>query len=120
MLPRSCGCVCEFQVYAVDKFRAPRQAKFQATRCADCIAKAQAEQKRAAAELPTKDEVLRALPADTEMIMTRTAAGWAGTLTAGGATVAATAGDGPTSLVVSLARAWSEQPGGPGAGPGQP
>jgi hypothetical protein len=107
MLPRSCGCVCEFQVYAVDKFRAPRQAKFQATRCPDCIAKAQAEQQRAAAALPTKDEVLRALPADAEMSMTRTVAGWTGTLTAGGATVAATAGDGPTSLVVSLARAWA-------------
>jgi hypothetical protein len=113
MLPRSCGCVCEFQVYAVDKYRAQRQAKFQATRCPDCIAKAQTEQKRAAAELPTKDEVLRALPAGTAMSMTRTAAGWAGTLTAGGETVAATAGDGPTSLVVSLARTWAaERPGG--------
>jgi hypothetical protein len=120
MLPRSCGCVCEFQVYAVDKYRAQRQAKFQATRCPDCIAKVQAEQQRAAAAMPTRDEVLRALPTDTEMKMTRTAAGWAGRLTAGGATVAATAGDGPTSLVVSLARAWSERPGGPEAGPGQP
>jgi hypothetical protein len=39
MLVRACGCVQEFQHYEVDKFRAARQAKFQATRCPACAAK---------------------------------------------------------------------------------
>ena len=29
MMARACGCMCEFQHYAVDKYRAQRLAKFQ-------------------------------------------------------------------------------------------
>ena len=35
MVARACGCLCEFQHYAVDKYRAQRLAKFQKTRCPD-------------------------------------------------------------------------------------
>ena len=39
MVARACGCLCEFQHYAVDKYRAQRLAKFQKTRCPECVAK---------------------------------------------------------------------------------
>ena len=44
MMPRACGCLCEFQHYAVDK-TAQRLAKFQSTRCPECVAKSEAEQR---------------------------------------------------------------------------
>ena len=56
MVARACGCLREFQHYAVDKYRAQRLAKFQSTRCSDCVAKLVEEQQRAAAALPTKGE----------------------------------------------------------------
>ena len=39
MVARACGCLREFQHYAVDKYRAQRLAKFQKTRCEVCVAK---------------------------------------------------------------------------------
>jgi hypothetical protein len=38
MVTRSCGHQQEFQHYEVDKYRSQRLAKFQKTRCADCVA----------------------------------------------------------------------------------
>jgi len=40
----ACGCKQEFQRYAVDKYRAQRLAKFQKTRCAECVARLNEEQ----------------------------------------------------------------------------
>src|SRR6516165_7347176 len=93
MVARACGCVQEFQHYAVDKYRAQRLAKFQKTRCPACVAKL-AEQQRLAAPLP-KSEALKLLPAGTQVSLTiRPDGAWAGTLTADGISVetAATAG----------------------------
>src|SRR3954451_15746976 len=56
MLPRACGCMCEFQHYAVDRYRAERLAKFQSTRCPECVAKDEEQQRQAKAELPTKGD----------------------------------------------------------------
>src|SRR3712207_6570769 len=39
MVTRACGCLREFQHYAVDRYRTQRLAKFQSTRCEDCVAK---------------------------------------------------------------------------------
>ena len=61
MLVRACGCVQEFQHYAVDKYRAQRQAKFQRTRCPTCVAKL-VEQQRIASTLPKKGEAFKQLP----------------------------------------------------------
>ena len=94
MVARACGCLCEFQHYAVDKYRAQRLAKFQKTRCPECVAKL-VEQQRQAATLPKKGEAFKQLPPGT----------WAGTLAGGGTVVEAT-GEGPQSLTVSLARLW--------------
>ena len=47
MVTRSCGHQQEFQHYEVDKYRPQRLAKFQKTRCADCVAKLNEEQRRA-------------------------------------------------------------------------
>jgi hypothetical protein len=106
MLVRACGCVQEFQHYAVDKYRAQRQAKFQRTRCPACVAKL-VEQQRIASTLPKKGEAFKQLPADTEIILKRRADGtWAGTLSAGGKTVEA-AGEGPQGVTVTLARLWA-------------
>jgi hypothetical protein len=106
MLVRACGCVQEFQHYAVDKYRAQRQAKFQRTRCPTCVAKL-VEQQRIASTLPKKGEAFKQLPADTEIILKRRAdATWAGTLVAGGKTVEAT-GEGPQGVTVTLARMWA-------------
>lgn len=103
MLPRACGCLAEFQVYAVDKYRAERQAKFQGTRCPACVA--------ALEEAKRNDRVPRAeaytrLPAGAQLTVTKSADHtWAGTLTAGGRSVEAAA-DGPPSLAFILARLW--------------
>ena len=58
----ACGCVREFQHYAVDKYRPQRLAKFRATRCEECVARLNEEQRRAAAALPKKGEAFRRLP----------------------------------------------------------
>jgi hypothetical protein len=106
MLVRACGCVQEFQHYAVDKYRAQRQAKFQKTRCPACVAKL-VEQQRIASTLPKKGEAFKQLPPGTSATLTRQPNGtWAGTLTADGKTVEAT-GEGPQGLMVTLARLWA-------------
>lgn len=106
MVARACGCLCEFQHYAVDKYRAQRLAKFQKTRCAECVNKLNEEQRKAAATLPTKGEAIQALPPGTQMGMVRRPDGvWAGTLTAGGVKVDAI-GDGPQGVIITLARNW--------------
>jgi hypothetical protein len=106
MMPRACGCLCEFQHYAVDKYRAQRLAKFQSTRCPECVAKSEAEQRAAAASLPSKGEAVQSLPPGTQVTLARQADGsWAGTLAADGATVEGT-GDGPQGLTITLARKW--------------
>src|SRR5947209_12515326 len=92
MVVRACGHEQEFQHYAVDKYRAQRLAKFQGSRCPECVAKQQEEERRAAAALPAKAEALQALPTGTLLSLTRRPDGhWAGTLTAGGTTVEAVA-----------------------------
>jgi hypothetical protein len=104
MLARACGCVQEFQHYAVDKYRAQRQAKFQSTRCPECAAKVAAQQ-----VLPSKTEAFERLPAGAQMTLTRLPDGtWKGTLTAAGATVEATA-KGPQGITAALAQAWVKQ-----------
>jgi hypothetical protein len=106
MVARACGCMCEFQHYAVDKYRAQRLAKFQKTRCADCVNKLNEEQRQAAATLPTKGEALQALPPGTQLGIVRRPDGvWAGTLTAAGVKVDAI-GDGPQGVIITLARNW--------------
>jgi hypothetical protein len=106
MLVRACGCVQEFQHYAVDKYRAQRQAKFQRTRCPTCVAKL-VEQQRIASTLPKKGEAFKQLPADTVITLQRRPdATWTGTLVAGGKTVEAT-GEGPQGVTVTLARMWA-------------
>jgi hypothetical protein len=107
LVVRACGHEQEFQHYAVDKYRAQRLAKFQGSRCPACVAKLQEEERRAAG--PPKGKALEALPAGTQVSLTRTADGsWAGRLTAGGRTVGAEgpAGAGPQAVVVALARLW--------------
>lgn len=106
MVARACGCLQEFQHFAVDKYRAQRLAKFQKTRCSVCVAKLNEEQKKAAAALPKKGEAFQLLPNGTKITMSRRPDGtWAGTLTAEGSSVEAIA-DGPQGLSVSLARQW--------------
>src|SRR5271170_6546199 len=101
MVARACGCMCEFQHYAVDKYRAQRLAKFQKTRCAECVAKLNEEHKKAAAEIPKKGEAIQMLPTGTQVAMTRKPDGtWTGKMTAGGATVEAT-GAGPQGLTIA-------------------
>jgi hypothetical protein len=104
MLTRACGCVQEFQFYAVDKYRAQRQAKFQRTRCPGCVAKLLQEQR-----VVPKGEALKLLPAGTQVALTHNAGGvWAGTLTANGKTVVVTGTEnaGPQAVLVALARQW--------------
>ena len=62
MVARACGCVCEFQHYSVDRYRAQRLAKFQETRCQACVAKLEEERRQAAAARPAKGEAIRASP----------------------------------------------------------
>jgi hypothetical protein len=107
MVARACGCLCEFQHYAVDRYRAQRLAKFQSTRCPACVAKAEDERKAALAELPGKGEAILALPKGTHITLTRRPDGkWAGTLTAEGTKVEAVA-DWPQGLSGTLARQWA-------------
>ena len=106
MVARACGCMCEFQHYAVDKYRAQRLAKFQKTRCAECVAKLNEEHKKAAAEIPKKGEAILMLPLGTQISMSRKPDGnWVGKLIAEGTTVDAV-GVGPQGLTVALARNW--------------
>jgi hypothetical protein len=107
MVRRACGCQQEFQHYKVDKYRAQRLAKFQASRCPACVAKLEEERRQTA--LPPKGEAIKALPAGTKISLTLQADGnWAGTLTATGVTVEAIgpAGAGSQAVVVALARLW--------------
>jgi hypothetical protein len=108
MVKRACGCMQEFQHYAVDKYRAQRLAKFQGSRCPACVAKLEEEQRRAA-PLP-KGEAMKMLPPGTQVSLTiRPDGSWAGTLTAGGKTVETVGegGAGPQAVVVALARLWA-------------
>ena len=106
VLTRACGCSQEFQYYAVDKYRAQRQAKFQRTRCPACVAKL-VEAQRLAATLPKKGELFRTLPPGTQLTLARRADGvWAGTLVADGRSVETT-GESPQGLVLALARLWA-------------
>lgn len=107
MVARACGCVREFQHYQVDKYRAQRLAKFQGTRCEDCVAKLNEQQKAAAALLPKKGEAFQSLPPGTQVALTRNADGtWGGSLAAGGKTVTGT-GESPHGLTIALARQWA-------------
>ena len=116
MVARACGCMCEFQHYAVDKYRAQRLAKFQSTRCPACVAKAEEERRAAAAALPGKGEAIQSLPNGTQISLLRRPDGkWAGTLTAEGTKVEAVA-DWPQGLSGTLARLWVAARGGSKAG----
>ena len=107
MVARACGCMCEFQHYAVDKYRAQRLAKFQSTRCAACVAKWEEERRQAAAALAAEGEAIQGLPNGTQIALVRKPDGkWAGTLTAEGTTVEAVA-DWPQGLAGTLARLWA-------------
>ena len=75
MVARACGCVCEFQHYAVDKYRAQRLAKFRQTRCPACVAKLEEERRRAVAARPTKSDALAALPAGSYTVTENANAG---------------------------------------------
>jgi hypothetical protein len=107
MMARACGCLCEFQHYAVDRYRAQRLAKFQSTRCAACVAKAEEERKAVLAALPGKGEAIQGLPNGTQISLTRRPDGkWLGVLIAEGTKVEATA-DWPQGLSGTLARQWA-------------
>jgi hypothetical protein len=113
MVTRACGCQCEFQHYAVDKYRTQRLAKFQETRCKECVAKLEEERRLAVAARPAKGEAVRSLPLGTQVSLTRRPNGlWAGTLTAGGTTVEAVA-DSPQPLPATLAQLWMVAKGSP-------
>ena len=106
MVARACGCLREFQHYAVDKYRAQRLAKFQKTRCEECVAKLNEEQRLASATIPKKGEAFKQLPPDTQMTIRCRADGtWTGSMTAGGTTVEAD-GEGPQGVTLALARKW--------------
>lgn len=106
LIARACGCQKEFQEYEVDRYRAQRLAKFQQTRCEECVARLNEEQRQAAAALPKKGEAFKLLPPGTQVAITRRPDGvWAGTMTASGTKVEGT-GDSPQGLIVTLARFW--------------
>ncbi len=106
MVARACGCLREFQYYAVDKYRAQRLAKFQKTRCEECVARLNEEQKQASANVPKKGEAFKQLPPGTQMtIQCRDNATWTGSISAEGTTVSAD-GEGPQGVALALARAW--------------
>jgi hypothetical protein len=112
MVVRACGHRQEFQHYEVDRYRAQRLAKFQKSRCAECVAKLVEEERLAAEALPKKGEAVKSLPAGTKVSLTRQANGsWAGILTADGVTVESVgvADAGPQSVVIALARQWMLQ-----------
>jgi hypothetical protein len=115
MVARACGHKQEFQEYEIDRYRAQRLAKFQKTRCADCVAKLNEEQRQAAQALPKKGEALQRLPTGTQVFLMRQPDGsWSGRLSAGGTVVEATGTPeaGPHSVVVTLARLWASKTGG--------
>jgi hypothetical protein len=106
IVARACGCRCEFQHFARDRYRDQRLAKFRSTRCPPCAARADADRQREVAERPARMEAVRRLPAGALLTaVKRSDGGWEGTLAAGGATVRATAG-GLDELTGALARAW--------------
>jgi hypothetical protein len=106
MVARACGCLREFQYYAVDKYRAQRLAKFQKTRCEECVAKLNEQQRLASANIPKKGEAFKQLPPGTQMtIKCREDGTWTGSITAEGTTVEAD-GEGPQGVALALARAW--------------
>ena len=114
MVVRACGHEQEFQHYAVDKYRPQRLAKFQQTRCAECVAKLNEEQQRSAEVAPKKGEVLKTLPAGTQITLARQPDGsWVGTLSADGTTVnaAGVVEAGPQSVIVAMARLWLAESG---------
>lgn len=109
MVARSCGHQQEFQHYEVDKFRAQRLAKFQSTRCPDCVAKLLEEQSKT---VPlSQADALKAIPAGAQVTLTRLADGWAGKLLIDGFEVETTGqgGAGPQAVVAALARLWLAQ-----------
>ena len=115
MVIRACGHEQEFQHYEKDKFRAQRLAKFQKTRCADCVAKLNEEQ--LAARIP-KAEAHKLLPPKTQVTLTLQPDGnWKGTLTAGGTAVETIGlgGAGPQAVVIQLARLWHSASAGKGS-----
>ena len=106
LVVRACGCSCEFQHYAVDKYRAQRLAKFQKTRCTECVAKLNEEHKKAAEAIHKKGEAIQMLPPGTQIALSRKPDGsWAGKLSGDGVTVEAV-GIGPQGLTIALARNW--------------
>jgi hypothetical protein len=116
MVTRSCGHQQEFQHFEVDKYRPQRLAKFQKTRCANCVAKLQEEQQQAA-PLP-KAEALKLLPAGTQVALTlRPDGAWTGRLTVGGTQVetAGVVGAGPQAVVGALAQLWVSESGAAGS-----
>lgn len=120
MVARACGCLREFQHYAVDKYRAQRLAKFQKTRCEECVAKLNEEQRLASANIPKKGEAFKQLPKGTQMaIQCRDDGTWTGTLTAEGKTVSAD-GEGPQGVTLALARQWLIATGHASAAPAAP
>src|SRR5438552_1402487 len=66
LVARACGHEQEFQHYEVDKYRPQRLAKFQATRCAACVAQLHEEQRRAAVP---KEEALKRLPPGAQVTL---------------------------------------------------
>ena len=103
---RACGCVQEFQHHEGDRYRAQRLAKFRATRCAACVEKVLAEQRRVSV---SKAEALRLLPPGARVSLTLGPDGaWSGTLTAEGKSVEATGdpGAGVQAVVAAMARRW--------------
>jgi hypothetical protein len=109
MVARACGCLCEFQHYAVDKYRSQRLDKFQQTRCKACIAKLEEERRLAVAARPAKGEAMRALPTGTQITLALRDDGlWAGVLTAKGLKVEAVA-DSPQPLPATLAQLWAAE-----------
>jgi hypothetical protein len=112
MVTRACGHKQEFQHYERDKYRPQRLAKFQNTRCADCVAKLNEVQQRAA--LLPKAEALKLLPPGTQVSLTSQPDGsWSGKLSADGKTVevSGAVGAGPQSVIVALARLWVSESG---------
>lgn len=106
LIARACGCQKEFQEFEVDRYRAQRLAKFQQTRCEECVARLNEEQRQAAASLPSKGEAFKLLPPGTQVSINRRSDGvWAGTMSASGTKVEGT-GDSPQGLIVTLARFW--------------
>ena len=116
MVIRACGHQQEFQEYSVDKYRAQRLAKFQKTRCADCVAKHNEAQRSTL----TKGEALSRLPPGTQVSLTlQPDKSWAGSLSANGVTVkvVGVVDAGPQAVVAALARLWLAKSGTSGSKP---